>query len=506
MTVSSLLVLSLGASVVVAAIAALVAEAVEQRFDHAELRERLWSLALYAPLLPPLAMVAVLVVPTPVSMEVVPPVLTDLLPVAPTDVAQGERTPSTSHLHMASWAELLIGVALVLALARFSGLGLRTLQLLKLVRQTSRAKPELIQSVTAIAKRHGVVVPEVRTLRNGADAFLTGILRPLLVLPEGLAETPTSSVAHAVISHELAHLQRGDHYRVWIDEAVCTLFAFNPLLPFIRDRLGAAREELCDAQALAGAEASDRQIYAHSLLQALRASANTAPAFPALTFTGSPRIKAMRRLKHILNPPARVGRLTGAFTLMPTSLVAAMTVIGSVALADQRSVTIGSSAPPASATVPSVARIAEKPAIADQPREMPVAEQNPTVSSAADAPAQDTAAVSASRAALSSLPPELQARYRAPTAAQFRQFCGSSEPVDNAFCAGVLFSQLPYRPTSTPEICPPLQTDGAFDVAKVAADGRQTVSSIPIHPDETITGVARAALMAAFPCETSAQG
>jgi hypothetical protein len=152
-----------------------------------------------------------------------------------------------------------------------------------------------------------------------------------------LAETPDSPAARAVITHELAHLKRGDHRAVWIEEAVVALLSVYPVLPLIRARRAAAREEACDALALGGADPAHRRAYAQSLIEALRARTERSPAdaLPALTFTGTPRSQAMRRLKSILTPPATAGLGTKVTAVVAGVALLGLAGAGSMAVAAQ---------------------------------------------------------------------------------------------------------------------------------------------------------------------------
>ena len=70
--------------------------------------------------------------------------------------------------------------------------------------------------------------------------------RPVLILPEGLAECLNDQELEAVIMHELVHVQRHDNLRSIWQMLVCSLFWFNPLIWLIDRRLLAEREMICD--------------------------------------------------------------------------------------------------------------------------------------------------------------------------------------------------------------------------------------------------------------------
>ena len=91
-----------------------------------------------------------------------------------------------------------------------------------------------------------------------------GILRPVLLLPEGITERLTARQLEAILAHELCHLRRRDNLTAAIHMLVETVFWFNPLLWWIRARLLDERERACDEDVLhAGREPG---LYADSIL------------------------------------------------------------------------------------------------------------------------------------------------------------------------------------------------------------------------------------------------
>lgn len=343
MTPVELIALSLTLSIAVAAITGLAAAGLERATSDPTLRDRAWAWALYLPVLPPLAVAATLLTPAPVRpIPILPsPIQTteavDALPVAADPV-----TPAfTLDLGQLALAALMLAALLIVL--RLASLALRGWRLNHLIARTQPASPETRTIVAERAACLAVASPTVRVGPAVGDALLTGLTRPVLVLPQALADTPDTPAARAIITHELAHLKRGDHRAVWIEEAIVALLAANPILRLIRARRAAAREEACDALALTGANPATRRAYATSLIEALRAR-TAPPTLPALTFNGTPRSQAMRRLKSILTPPSTAGR--------GTRLAAAAGGIGLVALVGLTSVAVASQrqAAPASAT------------------------------------------------------------------------------------------------------------------------------------------------------------
>ena len=331
-----LLVLSLGLSVVVAAAGLAGGTLIERMSADPRLRDRAWGAALMLPLTPPLATVLLLMTPPPVrevAMTMAPPLTTGpALTVATTaPVEAAALTLDTGWIALA-----VLAMAGALVLTRLTLLAHRARRLSALLRTGGTADADTLGLVQDAARHLAIRPPVVMMSAATAEPLLAGLRSVRLVLPQDLPATDT--VRRAVILHELAHLKRGDHRVLWLEEAVLALLAANPLMPLLRARRAAAREEACDAVALAGAGTETRRAYAQSLIEALRtrAGSQTVGALPALTFTGAGRTTAMHRLKAVLSPAAPANRRARIGALMTGVVGLALVGAGSAALAAQR--------------------------------------------------------------------------------------------------------------------------------------------------------------------------
>lgn len=317
-----LLALSLGLSVAVAALGLAAGRLIEGATADPRLRERVWSAALLAPVLAPVLVGLSLLAPPPVR-----------------EAASTGAAVAADGLDLGldpAWiAWSVIALAGGLALARSASLARRGARLARLIRRGEDAGPALTALIRATADEMDVPPPAATVSPETAEPLLAGLGRARLILPSELAAGP---IARAVVAHELAHLKRGDHRTLWAEEILLALLAINPLMPALRARRAAAREEACDALALSGAAPETRRAYAQTLIETLRkrAAPQDAGALPALTFTGAGRTTAMHRLKAVVNPAAPAGRrarLTAA-----AAGLAVLTALGgaTVALAAQR--------------------------------------------------------------------------------------------------------------------------------------------------------------------------
>ncbi len=92
-----------------------------------------------------------------------------------------------------------------------------------------------------------------------------GVFRPVLLLPEGIADRLTPAQFTAIIAHELCHVRRRDNLAALVHMLVEAAFWFHPLVWWIGGRLIDERERACDEEVLR--QGSEPQTYAESILQ-----------------------------------------------------------------------------------------------------------------------------------------------------------------------------------------------------------------------------------------------
>ena len=332
MTTPELLALSLALSVAAAALGLAITRALERRVADPVLRERAWAAALYVPTLPPLVVSLMLLTPAPLATAA-PVGAAAIASSVAIELPVAQPVPPLDLAHTASI--LVLVLAGLFALLKIVSLGVRLMRLRKLVRATTAASPNLRRTVEDAARTIGAPVPAVRIAGSGAEAMLAGLRRPVLILPAAFADRPESATTRAVCAHELAHLRRGDHRALWIEEILLAIAAINPLLRVIRDHRAAAREEACDAVALAGVATDQRRLYARSLLNAVQTAGFQRTA-PALTFTSARRTFVMNRLKAVLVPASPAAPRSRRAVVGLSALVAGLACAGSFAVAGQR--------------------------------------------------------------------------------------------------------------------------------------------------------------------------
>lgn len=104
-----------------------------------------------------------------------------------------------------------------------------------------------------------------RTVPHAVEPGIVGVLRPVLLLPEGIETRVSRAELDAIVAHELSHYRRRDNLTGAVHMVVEALFWFFPPVWWLGARLVEERERACDdAVVLAG---HDRETYAEAILK-----------------------------------------------------------------------------------------------------------------------------------------------------------------------------------------------------------------------------------------------
>ncbi|MGP0063668.1 MAG: M56 family metallopeptidase [Isosphaeraceae bacterium] len=114
------------------------------------------------------------------------------------------------------------------------------------------------------------VLPPVLTSTAVRGPVAAGLLRSIVVLPEGLTESISSDALRDVLVHECAHVLRLDAWVGPLQRLAAVLLWPHPLVHYLNAQLARARAEVCDNHVI---RCGDRSGYARTLL-AFRAPAS----------------------------------------------------------------------------------------------------------------------------------------------------------------------------------------------------------------------------------------
>jgi TonB family protein len=164
------------------------------------------------------------------------------------------------------------------------------------------------------------------TLLRASDCripFTYGLLRPVIVIPEG---TDESELDH-ILLHELTHIRRFDNLMLVIEQFIRTLFAFHPLVHRLARKSEHYREICCDAEVLYAQKSPDTSAYARTLVKYLQ------PDLPLDLTAGmakpsniKERILIMHKFGNSIPAGSRLaGRLAGLAMLGCLTLIMACT-------------------------------------------------------------------------------------------------------------------------------------------------------------------------------------
>ncbi|MCR9248093.1 MAG: M56 family metallopeptidase [bacterium] len=259
-----------------------------------------------------------LVVPERGEELVVPPARiarTDLSPApaagppAPPEAAD-EVAAGGAFQALESAGDWLIGVWIAGALVVLGATIVGAVRARRRLRALVPVDGQLRAEVAQLAAEIGVVVPDLRDDHHAGSPYVWSLGRARLVLPvERLAACDPAGRA-AVLSHELAHLKRRDHWVARAELVLAVLLWWHPLFWFARHRLRLQAELACDALAVARAPEASLE-YARVLIDAAARPDHVAPGLAVLASRPGARAAFERRLNMILddNKPRCVSRL-----------------------------------------------------------------------------------------------------------------------------------------------------------------------------------------------------
>lgn len=136
---------------------------------------------------------------------------------------------------------------------------------------------------------------EVRYCPLRLEPAVVGVLRPVLLLPVGIAELLNTEQLDAVLAHEICHVRRNDNLLASFHILVEFLFWYHPLVWWIGARLIQERERACDEEVLRGG--TRPAAYATGILAVCRLYAH----MPLATASGVTGCSLRKRIEEIMN-------------------------------------------------------------------------------------------------------------------------------------------------------------------------------------------------------------
>lgn len=148
-------------------------------------------------------------------------------------------------------------------------------------------------------------VVQVRESARIAMPMVVGVLKPVLLLPFGLATHLSTREIEAVLAHELAHIKRHDYAVNLLQSVVEVLYFFHPALWWLSARVREEREHCCDDLAVQVCGGNGRilaQALAH--VEELRLIQSAQTPVLAMAFAAK-RQHLLHRVQRVLGVPTR---------------------------------------------------------------------------------------------------------------------------------------------------------------------------------------------------------
>ena len=160
--------------------------------------------------------------------------------------------------------------------------------------------------------------------QESMEPGICGILRPVLIWPDGFSEHLTDAQMRAILVHELGHVQRRDNLVASLHMLVEAIFWFHPLVWWIGARMVEERERACDEAVLE--LGNPPEVYAESILKACKFCVEA----PLTCVSGVAGSNLKRRIARIMNPHSVQNLTLGRKLLL--ALMASAAVAGPIAL------------------------------------------------------------------------------------------------------------------------------------------------------------------------------
>jgi beta-lactamase regulating signal transducer with metallopeptidase domain len=131
-----------------------------------------------------------------------------------------------------------------------------------------------------------------------------GPWKPVVVLPSSMTRSLSDDQLRGLLSHEIAHIARGDHWFGLLQRLSLAAYWWNPLVHRISAELSSLREQICDDLATRGADSADG--YAEMLVAIAERAVGGAPMIATLGIFERPGREFSQRVCRVLDANRRV--------------------------------------------------------------------------------------------------------------------------------------------------------------------------------------------------------
>ena len=213
----------------------------------------------------------------------------------------------------------LAGIILMLAVRAQSVFRFR-----RRLQSGTAAPPPVVALVAQTAAKLGLQrAPETIMVRDRVSPMIWCGRKARLVLPQKLWNDLDHHGRRAVVSHELAHVRRKDHWVCWAESLVAAAYWWHPLVWWVRSKMRDEAENACDAW-VTWLLPRGRRAYAEALLKTRQFAGEmtAASAAPAIGMVTGKTKRFARRLTMVMTQQ-QTPRLSTSGIVLALSLAVA---------------------------------------------------------------------------------------------------------------------------------------------------------------------------------------
>ncbi len=266
-------------NLLVSTILAALAWAVQRKIASPGLMNLLWVVVLIKLVTPPIVAIPALIVPSvagsnipasagPVTnYDVGPGAILDKN-FASVDRSPNDLTASPATVVKLSAARLSLVVWMVVSAILFAVSAVRILRFHWLLVATARVHQDLSRGLaSSVSRQFGFrKAPNILATSANVAPFVWWMAgRGIIVVSSRATQELDQADLRLIITHEMAHIKRRDHWFRWLEWLALVIFWWNPIMWLARRELRSSEEMACDQLVLQTSKSEVNQ-YANSLL------------------------------------------------------------------------------------------------------------------------------------------------------------------------------------------------------------------------------------------------
>ena len=266
-------------NLLVSTILAALAWVVQRKIASPGLMNLLWAVVLIKLVTPPIVAIPALIVPSvagsniPASAGLVtnhdvgPGAILDKN-FASVDRSPNDLTASPATVVKLSAARLSLVVWMVVSAILFAVSAVRILRFHWLLVATARVHEDLSRGLaSSVSRQFGLrKAPNILVTSANVAPFVWWMAgRGIIVVSSRATQELDQEDLRLIITHEMAHIKRRDHWFRWLEWLALVIFWWNPIMWWARQQLRTSEEMACDQLVLQTSKSEVNQ-YANSLL------------------------------------------------------------------------------------------------------------------------------------------------------------------------------------------------------------------------------------------------